>query len=85
MGLSTRRTGAFIRSLPSCYALTTNRSLSDSSGKFIKTEIQDDIATVKMSKVPGNTLDLDFFSEFSSVLDEVEKSSRGMIITSVNQ
>ena len=85
MGLSTRRTGAFVRSLPSCFAITTNRRLSDNSSQNFKVEVQDDIATVTMSKNPGNTLDLNFFTEFSSLLDDVEKSSRGMILTSLSQ
>ena len=84
LGLSTRRTIAFVKSVPSCYAIATKRKLSDINGKNFKVEFEDDVAIVTMSIAPGNALDLDFFSEFTSVLDDVEKSSRGMIVTSVS-
>ncbi|EDV20676.1 uncharacterized protein TRIADDRAFT_60851 [Trichoplax adhaerens] len=47
-----------------------------------KVDIQDDVATVRMAKSPGNALDLSFFQEFLDVFNEVENSCRGMILTS---
>ncbi|RDD40599.1 Enoyl-CoA delta isomerase 1, mitochondrial [Trichoplax sp. H2] len=70
-----------LQSLPSCL-LAANRTMSSGSSANLNVDIQDDVATIRMARSPGNALDISFFQEIHNALNEVENSCRGIILTS---